>query len=135
MNAGGAAEFYGLAADLILIIHAFFVAFVLCGFVIIWLGFWRRWHWVRNGVFRVAHVLAIGIVVLQAWVGMLCPLTVWENALRRLAGEAGYGDSFIRYWLHELLFYDAAPWVFTLAYSVFGILVVLTWVVVRPRLG
>jgi hypothetical protein len=123
---------YGLAADLILLTHALFVAFVICGFLLIWIGWMNGWIWVRNWWFRVLHIGAIGVVVLQAWAGRLCPLTVWENRLRAMAGQPAYEESFTRYWVHELLFYDAAAWVFTLLYSIFGLFVVLTWLVVTP---
>jgi hypothetical protein len=124
---------YALLADAVLIVHALFVAFVVFGLVLILLGLWLGWGWVRNFWFRIAHLAAIGIVVAQSWVGVLCPLTLWENALRRAAGDAGYSGSFIQHWLHELLFYEAAPWVFTLVYTAFGAAVVLTWVFGRPR--
>lgn len=124
---------YALLADAILIIHALFVGFVVFGLVLILLGLWLGWGWVRNFWFRIAHLVAIGIVVAQSWVGVLCPLTIWENALRRAAGEAGYSGSFIQHWLHEILFYEAEPWVFTLVYTVFGAAVILTWVYGRPR--
>jgi hypothetical protein len=123
---------YDLAADLILLTHALFVAFVICGFLLIWIGWLKDWIWVRNWWFRVLHIGAIGVVILQAWAGRLCPLTVWENRLRAMAGQPAYEESFIRYWVHELLFYDAAAWVFTLLYSIFGLFVVLTWLVVTP---
>jgi hypothetical protein len=123
---------YGLLADAILIVHALFVAFVVLGLVLILLGLWRGWPWVRNFWFRLAHLVAIGIVVLQAWAGVLCPLTVWENALRERAGEAAYAGSFIQHWLHRLLFWQAEPWVFTAVYTVFGVAVALTWIIGRP---
>ena len=52
--------------------------------------------WVRGARFRYAHLAAIGVVVLQAWFGIECPLTTLESALRTRAGEAGYGMSFIQ---------------------------------------
>lgn len=124
---------YALLADAVLVVHALFVGFVVFGLVLILLGLGLGWGWVRNFWFRIAHLAAIGIVVAQSWVGVLCPLTIWENALRRAAGEAGYSGSFIQHWLHEILFYEAAPWVFTLVYTAFGAAVVLTWVFGRPR--
>ena len=123
---------YALLADAILVLHALFVAFVVVGLVAILVGLWRRWGWVRNFWFRVAHLGAIGIVVLQAWAGVLCPLTIWENALRRASGEAGYAGSFIQHWLHRVLFWDAESWVFTVIYTAFGAAVVLTWLLGRP---
>ena len=118
---------YSLLADALLIIHFAFVIFVVFGFMLILLGLLARWSWVRNRKFRITHLAAIGIVVLQAWFGQLCPLTIWENDLRRLAGQSGYEETFVEHWLHEVLFYQAAPWVFTTIYTCFGVLVVLVW--------
>ncbi len=127
------ASIYRLLADTILIIHFAFVVFVVTGFVLILLGLLARWSWIHNRIFRVTHLVAIGIVVLQAWFGQLCPLTVWENELCRRAGQSGYAESFIEHWLHELLFYQAAPWVFTTIYTCFGVLVVLVWFLDRRQ--
>jgi hypothetical protein len=121
------------AADLILGVHAAFVAFVLLGFVLVWVGGVRGWAWVRNPWFRWLHLAAIGVVVLQAWLGMICPLTVWEMELRARAGRAAYEGSFIVHWLDALLYIEAPAWAFTLAYTLFGLLVLATWFGVRPR--
>jgi hypothetical protein len=88
---------------------------------------------VRDLRFRVAHLVAIGVVVAQAWLGVLCPLTTLENALRRRAGQAEYAESFIGHWLHRLIFYEAEPWIFTVVYTAFAALVVLTWALGAPR--
>jgi len=121
------AGLYGFLADTILVIHFAFVVFVVLGFMLILVGLLARWSWVHNRKFRFAHLGAIGLVVLQAWFGQLCPLTVWENELRRRAGQSGYAESFVEHWLHEVLFYQAEPWVFTTVYTCFGVLVVLVW--------
>ena len=118
---------YGLLADTILVIHFAFVVFVVFGLVLILLGLLARWSWVHNRKFRITHLAAIGVVVLQAWLGQLCPLTVWENELRHLAGQSGYTETFVEHWLHEVLFYQAAPWIFATIYTGFGVLVVLVW--------
>jgi hypothetical protein len=123
---------YAVLADAILVVHALFVAFVVLGMVAIVIGYWLGWGWVRNLRFRIAHLVAIGIVVAQAWAGVLCPLTIWENALRRAAGESDYAGSFIQHWLHRILFYQAEDWVFTVLYTAFGAAVVVTWFVARP---
>lgn len=123
---------WGLAADAVLVVHALFVAFVVIGQVLILAGLLRHWDWVRGLRFRVAHLAAIVIVVAQAWIGVLCPLTLLENALRRRAGELPYAESFIGYWLHRVIFYEAEPWVFTVVYTAFGGLVALTWLWGRP---
>lgn len=118
---------YGGMADAILVIHFAFVAFVVLGFVLILVGLSTGWAWVHNRSFRITHLAAIGLVVLQAWLGRLCPLTVWENELRRRAGQAVHEETFIQHWLHQLLFFQAEPWVFTSIYTGFGALVVIVW--------
>ncbi|WP_168016868.1 DUF2784 domain-containing protein [Halomonas salinarum] len=125
--------FYSLAADAILVVHAAFVVFVILGLALTLAGKPLGWQWVRNPWFRLAHLVAIGFVVLQAWLGALCPLTVWEMALRERAGDVVYSGSFVAYWLHQLLFYQAPAWAFVIVYTLFGGLVALSWLWVRPR--
>jgi hypothetical protein len=123
---------YSFMADAVLLVHALFVAFVVIGQLLILAGLVLGWAWVRGFRFRIAHLLAIAIVVLQAWAGVLCPLTLLENALRLRAGEPVYAESFMAHWLHRLIFFDAPLWVFTVAYTVFASLVVATWYFGRP---
>lgn len=121
-------------ADLILVTHALFVSFVILGLAAILLGKYLRWGWVRNRWFRTIHLVAICFVIAEAWLGAVCPLTEWENRFRTAAGESAYAESFIRHWVHEILFYDLPPWVFTAAYTAFGILVLIVWLLVPPEL-
>ena len=121
------AKLYGLLADAMLVIHFAFVVFVVVGFLLILIGLLARWSWIHNRVFRITHLAAIGIVVLQAWFDRICPLTLWENELRRRAGTSAYTETFVEHWLHKILFYQAEPWVFTAIYTVFGALVLLVW--------
>ena len=121
------ARLYGVLADAILVIHFAFVVFVVVGFLLILIGLLARWSWIHNRAFRNTHLAAIGIVVLQAWFDRICPLTLWENELRRRAGASGYTDTFVEHWLHRILFYQAEPWVFTTIYTVFGAIVLLAW--------
>lgn len=124
---------YLLAADAVLLVHAFFVAFVVFGLVLILAGGALRWGWVRNPWFRVAHLCAIGVVVVQSWLSVICPLTNLEMAFRSRAGVAVYPGSFIGHWLETLLYYQAPAWVFVVCYTAFGALVVASWFWVRPR--
>ena len=118
-------------ADAILVTHVGIVVFVILGAVAILLGR-TRWPWVRGFRWRLAHVLLMVFIALQAWLGALCPLTVWEQALRRRAGQASYGESFIEHWLSRLIFFDAPWWSFVAAYSAFAALVLLAWFLVPP---
>ncbi len=123
---------YRCMADAVLILHGLVVLFILLGQLMVMLGGWRNWAWVRNLCFRSLHLLAILIVTLQAWLNLLCPLTTIEMKLRELAGQEGYEVSFVQYWLNELLYYSAPWWVFVIIYSLFALVVVGSWVWVRP---
>jgi hypothetical protein len=124
---------YRLAADAVLAVHVAFVGFVVIGLVLVLVGAVLGWRWVRSPVFRGLHLVAIGYVVLESWFGVRCPLTVWEMALRARAGDVTYGGDFIQHWLQAVLYYDAPTWVFTVAYTAFGLLVVASWFLVPPR--
>lgn len=118
-----------LLADLILVVHFAFVAFVVGGLALIWIGAAAGWGWVRNFRFRVAHLAAIVFVAAEALLGVMCPLTVWEDALRGRDSEIG----FIARWIHGVMFYQLPPWVFTAAYVGFCLIVLATFWGVPPR--
>lgn len=122
-----------LAADAMLLVHTLFVGFVVIGLVLVFVGKARGWSWVRNPWLRLTHLAAIGVVTLQAWVGMICPLTSWEMALRARAGDTVYAGSFVSHWLEAILYYRAPAWVFVVTYSAFGAVVIASWFVVPPR--
>lgn len=126
---------YALIADGILILHFGVIAFILAEQACIAIGFFRNWRWVRNLRFRVCHLLAIGVVAAQAWLGRLCPLTIWENALREAAGESPYPGTFIAHWFGALVYHDAPPWAFAAAYTLFGAVALCSWILVRPQKG
>lgn len=113
-------------ADLLVIVHFSYVAFVVVGQLLILVGGLRRWHWIRNLWFRGLHLLAIGVVVLESWLGIPCPLTVWEQSLRTQAGQTTYRGDFLGRFVHEMLFFDWTPATFTVIYTAFGALVLLT---------
>ena len=122
-----------LLADALLVTHVLFVSFVVIGLVMILAVTIENWSWVRNPWFRLAHLAAIGIVTVQSWFGVICPLTTWEMALRARAGDTTYPGSFIAHWLETILYYEAPAWVFAICYTVFATVVVISWVWVRPR--
>jgi hypothetical protein len=120
-------------ADLVLLVHFGVVLFVVGGLVVVVAGNRHQWAWVNAWWFRLAHLAAIAVVVVQAWLGEYCPLTTLESWLRVEAGDTGYDKSFIAHWVHTLIYYDAPLWVFATAYTVFAVLVLLAWWRYPPR--
>ena len=117
-----------LLADVVLVVHFAFVLFVVGGLAAVWIGAATGWRWVRNVWFRIAHLAAIAYVAGESILGIGCPLTVWEAALR--GGQAQ--KSFVAQWVHRLMFYDLPEPVFTALYVGFALLVAASWIFVRP---
>ena len=86
-----------ILADLLVILHLAFAAFVVFG------GF-LAWKW-RRVAFAHLPALAWGFWVETS--GRICPLTPMENHLRRLAGEAGYQGGFLNHYVVPILY---PPW-------------------------
>lgn len=122
-----------LLADAVLAVHAAIVAFVVLATCAVLVGGPLRWRWVRIRWLRIAHVALLVFIAVQAWLGRLCPLTVWEQALRAHAGDATHGGSFVAHWLSRLIFVDLPWWTFVVAYSVLAMLVVGCWRWFPPR--
>ena len=122
-----------LLADLIVTIHFGYVAFVVLGLLVVLLGGVLRWRCVRNIWFRVVHLIMILIVVTEALLEIECPLTAWEYNLRVAAGQQNISDtSFVARLIHQLIFFEFPPIVFTVAYCLFGLAVLASWWLIPP---
>ncbi|TLM67122.1 MAG: DUF2784 domain-containing protein [Deltaproteobacteria bacterium] len=83
-----------LAADLLVLVHLAFIVFVVCGGLLV-----LRW--------RRAALLHLPAVLWGVWIefsGGICPLTPLEQNLRRQAGDAGYGGSFVEHYLIPVIY-------------------------------
>ena len=85
---------YALLADLVLMLHAAFIVFVvLGGLLVLWR---RRLAWL--------HIPAAAWGILIEFRGWICPLTYLENDLRAAAGGSGYAGGFIDHYLAPLVY-------------------------------
>lgn len=85
---------WSILADALLVLHGLFVAWVALGALAVWR--WPRLAWLH------LPALAWGVWIEAS--GGLCPLTPWEVALRRAAGEDGYATSFVDHYLGALIY-------------------------------
>lgn len=118
-----------MLADIVLVVHFAFAAFVVGSLPLIWAGAWMKWGFVRNRSFRLAHLGAIFVVAAESLAGVVCPLTLLEDALRQTERNAG---SFIRRWLHRILFHDVPEGMLTMLYVIFAGLVMATFLLFPP---
>jgi hypothetical protein len=124
---------YALLADLIVAIHIAYVVYVVGGLVAILIGALRGRKWIRNPWFRVTHLLAILIVVMEVFLKLNCPLTTWENQARAVAHQPVDGSAFMDRLLTFILIGTAPRWVINSAYFVFAIAIVATFLWAPPR--
>jgi len=117
---------YWLAAQLVVILHAGFVCFVVLGGCLAW-----RWRWVLF-----LHIPAVLWGALIEFRGWICPLTPLEQWLRRAAGQAGYSGGFIEHYLLPVLYPSALSremQVFLGTCVVVINIVVYGWLIIRSR--
>jgi Protein of Unknown function (DUF2784) len=124
---------YRLAADATVTFHVAYVMFVVAGQLLILAGIARHWRWIHNVWFRGLHLAAIALVVAESLLDITCPLTTLEQYLRRQAGQTAYRGDFLANALHDFLFFDFEPWVFTVVYTTFGLIVLATFCLAPPR--
>lgn len=113
----------------ILALHLAIIAFNVAGCVLVPIGAWRRWRWVRGFWWRLAHVLSFAVVAAQALAGRVCFLTLWQDDL---AGHA-HAQPLIAGWINRLVYWPLPLWVFAVAYVVLFVYVLALWAAVRPR--
>ncbi len=117
-------------ADLLVIAHFLWVAFMIGGFVVQMIAMksakLREWC-----VMRAVHVVGIFYVAILTIIGRPCPLTVWEAQLRR-AYDGTQPESFLVRWLERLLYPDVDPLVVYIPTIVLAILSVLSMLVAPP---
>ena len=124
---------YGFLADVVVLVHVLYVAYVLLGQVAIVLAAMLRKEWGRNRWFRGTHLIAIGVVVLESYMNWRCPLTIWEEQLRTLAGQPfNSSDTFMGRLLHHTLFIEGQPEIFFTTIYVAMLVVVLQGLLMYP---
>lgn len=127
-------NYYGILADIVVMVHFLYVMFTVGGEFVIIIGGIFKWSWVRNLTFRIIHLIAVVFVSIEAIIDMFCPLTEWEYQLRLKAGQDVETEiSFLARLIRMIIFYDFPDWFFTLLYVGWGVLVILTLILIPPK--
>jgi hypothetical protein len=113
---------YGLLADLVVVVHLSFIAFVALGGFLTWR--WPRLVWL--------HAALISYSLIIVTVNFTCPLTPLEKHLRRIAGQRGYTGGFVDHYLTGVLYPARLIW---LARGVVAALIIASYagLLVRHR--
>lgn len=118
-------------ADLVLLVHLAIIIFNIGGLIVIPLGAWLGWRFVRIFWWRALHVAVLAVVAIQPVLGRACFLTLWQSGLMQ-TGTAG-GPSVLRRWIDAVIFWPLPIWFFAMLYvAVFAYTLALWWLV-PPR--
>ena len=89
-----------LLADLVLVLHALFIAFAVFGGLLTY----RKGQWKKPLLtIHLACAVWAATVVIMGWT---CPLTPLEQQLRSGAGQQGFSTSFIEHYLLAVIYPD-----------------------------
>ena len=120
-------------ASIVLYLHFAVVVFNVFWLVAIPMGAWLGWAFVRSFSWRVAHLAVLAVVALQAVVGALCFLTIWQVALIRAAGGPAGETSWLDRLVTRAIFWPLPMWAFVVLYVAAAAFAVAMWWLVPPR--
>jgi hypothetical protein len=109
-----------LLADAVLVLHLAYVAFIPLGGVPAWR--WPRFVW--------AHLVAVAVGVVSITIGFDCPLTTWEQSLRRRGGQRPYTGGFVDHYLTGRVYPHGYDWAVQV---LFGLCIVASYTVLVRR--
>jgi hypothetical protein len=120
-------------ASIVLYLHFAVIAFNMFWIIAIPMGAWLKWSFIRSFWWRVAHLALLGVVALQAVVGVLCFLTIWQTSLIRAAGGPSGERSLIDEWVTRAVFWPLPMWVFVALYVAALVFAATLWWLVPPQ--
>ena len=117
-----------LLADLVLLTHFAIAAFLAAGMLLIPIGAYWRWSWVRARRLRQIHAGLIVLITIEAIFHITCPLTILEALLRRThAPESFWGDQ-----ISKILYWDLPLEFFAILYVCCVVWILYLWKSIPP---
>jgi len=113
-------------------VHVAVIAFNAGGLIVIPLGAWRGWPFVRVFWWRALHLALLVLVAVQALFGRACFLTLWQAALEQDAGAPASRAPLIARWIDSVIFWNLPIWVFAALYGVVLVYALALWRWVPP---
>ena len=117
----------------VLAIHVAVIAFNVFGLIVVPLGAWRGWAFVRGFWWRAVHLGLLFVVALQALFGRACLLTLWQAALEQDAGAPASRQPLIERWIDSVVFWNLPILFFAALYGAVLIYAMALWRWVPPE--
>jgi hypothetical protein len=109
-----------LLADIVLAVHLLYLGFVALGGALV--ARFPRLVWL--------HLACVAVALVSITVGFDCPLTTWEQSLRRTAGQRPYRDGFVAHYLTGRVYPHGYDWA---VQTLFGICIVGSYALISYR--
>jgi len=123
---------YLALADAILLLHLGVILFNIFGIVVIPLGAWRGWTFVRVFWWRALHLGTLAVVALQSLFDRLCFLTIWHADLVRIADGRTSNAPAVAAFFSRLIFWPLPAWAFVVLYVAVCLYTLALWRLVPP---
>ncbi len=120
------------AALAVLYFHFAVVVFNVFWLVIVPIGAWQEWPFVRNYWWRAVHLLALALVAVQAVAGRLCFLTTIQDYLQTRAGGSIQPSSLLTRLVERAVFWPLPDWIFAPLYLLALTWAAILWITVPP---
>jgi hypothetical protein len=91
---------YVALADVVLAVHLVYVGFIPLGGILV--ARFARLLWL--------HLTCVAVALASITVRFDCPLTTWEQSLRRMGGQRPYRDGFVAHYLTGRVYPHGYDW-------------------------
>jgi len=107
-------------AWMVLLIHFLWIVFLVPAFPL--------WLYLNRRKLRIVHAGGLGAMLVMQVARIACPLTVLEQYLiQRAKADFSYGESWLIYYLHHMVYVDVSLLHITILTVCFLILVILSF--------
>jgi hypothetical protein len=120
-------------ANVVAFLHLAYALFVILGTIAIVIGPSVGWQWIRNLPFRILHVAAVYVVLVEEVFGIQCPLNVLTWNLRTASGGPEEATDGLGGILDGLLYRTVPGWALDGMYWSLGAGLLVLLYVVPPR--
>ena len=120
-----------LFSEIILLLHLLIFLFITLSFILIPIGYFQKWKWVKNKYYRSIHLILMGIISIETILGFMCPLTILENYFR----DDIKVDNKLTEIAHQILYWDLPNYQFIILYILSFSYLIFLWFFFKPNLN
>ena len=115
-------------SEIVLLFHFSIFLFMILSFILIPLGYHKKWKWVKNKYYRLIHLVLMGIIFIETILGFMCPLTILENFLRN---DIKINNKITQI-IHQIMYCDLPTYQFITLYLLSLSYLIFLWFFFKP---